>query len=447
MHVKKFLMISVERTVWHKRKKIAEMREKLSENVKAATEVFQKAEEQVSAAEKVSSQMVFNPPTLKSAEMVEIAAKVDEEFGVARTRVEEARKAIQMVNDGIGSELEQEATVHTKSMNNKANYLHSKIERNLGIANRFREEAKRREMAEVRQLEKDVISLVRHHRAQKGLSLEDTLKVVDADSDGIVNLEDFNKFFETCERKLKEVAEPVDEAEKKESNEDEEKKDEDVKEDATEDVKEAEEKKEPEYEPVPTPDELARVHKSFTAADEGAAPDACGFTTEVLKRFLRVFMRVVKDTVCSDEIDIKSKTVRRFEMDEVVEVLEGPQADPVSKLLRVRARAVEDAAEGWVTVKGTQGTVYLEEGGSTFKILKETILTDSFDLDSEDSSKKVKDTTRKLKQGEIVEALEWAAKEEKSGLMRMLCRCQTDGAVGWVTTVGNQGAKFVETVA
>ncbi|CAK0894766.1 unnamed protein product, partial [Prorocentrum cordatum] len=77
--------------------------------------------------------------------------------------------------------------------------------------------------------------------------------------------------------------------------------------------------------------------------------------------------------------------------------------------------------------------------------LKDTILTDDFELDQDsESRRRLKDTTRKLREGELLEVYEWPRKEEKSGLLRMKAKVKGDGAVGWVTTEGNQGTAYCE---
>jgi len=98
-----------------------------------------------------------------------------------------------------------------------------------------------------------------------------------------------------------------------------------------------------------------------------------------------------------------------------------------------------DGTEGWVSVTGNQGSSYLEEGGHLFKVVKDTILTDSFELGGEKKDKK-------LKEGTILEVHEWPRKEESSGLMRMKGKVRNDGAVGWVTATGNTGTAFLELV-
>lgn len=141
--------------------------------------------------------------------------------------------------------------------------------------------------------------------------------------------------------------------------------------------------------------------------------------------------------------------MRRLDVGEVVEIIEGPVKEESVDVLRVHATVMKDGLDGWITLAGNQGTIFLEDGGNLFKVVKETILTESFDLEggaAKESTRKLKDTTRKLKEGEIVEVREWPRKEQKSGLLRMKCKCKSDGATGWVTTVGNQGTVYLQVV-
>jgi len=165
---------------------------------------------------------------------------------------------------------------------------------------------------------------------------------------------------------------------------------------------------------------------------------------------LRLFMRVVQESVITSTMNIKdSEVLRRLEIGEIVDVLKGPQKEETMELLRVHCKVVKDGIQGWITVAGNQGTVFLVKGGNQFRVVKETILTEAFELDgggSKDATRKLRDTTRKLTEAEVVEVREWARKEPKSGLMRMKCKVLSDGETGWVTTVGNQGTVYMELV-
>lgn len=53
--------------------------------------------------------------------------------------------------------------------------------------------------------------------------------------------------------------------------------------------------------------------------------------------------------------------MRKLDIGEAFEVIEGPKTDEVRSLTRVKARTKNDGKEGWVTLKGNQGKAYAEE--------------------------------------------------------------------------------------
>merc|ERR1719265_1997888 len=55
----------------------------------------------------------------------------------------------------------------------------------------------------------------------------------------------------------------------------------------------------------------------------------------------------------------KSKTVVKLEVDDVVEIVGAQQTLP-NGVARIECRTVETNKQGWVTMKGNQGTTYLE---------------------------------------------------------------------------------------
>eukprot|EP00927_Polykrikos_kofoidii_P072470 TRINITY_DN68586_c0_g1_i1.p1 TRINITY_DN68586_c0_g1~~TRINITY_DN68586_c0_g1_i1.p1 ORF type:complete len:930 (-),score=237.68 TRINITY_DN68586_c0_g1_i1:87-2876(-) len=152
---------------------------------------------------------------------------------------------------------------------------------------------------------------------------------------------------------------------------------------------------------------------------------------------IRLFYKCVKSTVLSETISIKSKTIRRLDLAEVVEAIEGPCKDEGAGVERVRCRAVNDDAEGWVTIAGNQGTSFLEPGGNLYAVLKETVLSDG--LSVQDSK-----TLRRVSKGEVIEVVEFAKKDESLGVKRVRGKCKIDGATGWITMSGNQGTCFLE---
>eukprot|EP00928_Gymnodinium_smaydae_P013903 TRINITY_DN15043_c0_g2_i4.p1 TRINITY_DN15043_c0_g2~~TRINITY_DN15043_c0_g2_i4.p1 ORF type:complete len:1469 (-),score=473.54 TRINITY_DN15043_c0_g2_i4:347-4753(-) len=72
------------------------------------------------------------------------------------------------------------------------------------------------------------------------------------------------------------------------------------------------------------------------------------------------FYKCVSGTVIQDESPLKTaKPLRRIEVGEVFSLLEGPVAETDLGVLRIRARAEKDGLDGWITVRGNQGTVFL----------------------------------------------------------------------------------------
>jgi len=182
---------------------------------------------------------------------------------------------------------------------------------------------------------------------------------------------------------------------------------------------------------------------SLTLEDEQAtrlfehiAGESAGIIQESFLDLIRLYYKCVKATVLTEDITIKSKTVRRLEMYEVLEVLEGPTKEEGVNVQRVKVQAVNDAAVGWATIAGNQGTPFLEPGGNLFSCMKETHITDAISIT--DSK-----TVRKLVKGEVIEVLEFA-KKDAQGIKRVKGKAKEDGATGWITVCGNQGTTFLE---
>merc|ERR1711953_1337100 len=152
---------------------------------------------------------------------------------------------------------------------------------------------------------------------------------------------------------------------------------------------------------------------------------------------IRLYYKCVKNTVMNETISIKSKTVKRLELGEVLEALEGPSTEEGANVQRVKCQAVNDDSIGWVTIQGNQGTPFLEAGGNLYAVVKETVLTDGLSVQE---SK----TIRRVAKGEVIEVLEFAKKDDSVGVRRIKGKAQLDGVVGFVTISGNQGTPFLE---
>jgi len=158
---------------------------------------------------------------------------------------------------------------------------------------------------------------------------------------------------------------------------------------------------------------------------------------EKFSELIRLFYKVSKASVLTAEVTIKSKTLRRLDLGEVVEALDAPKKDDDIGVTRMRCKAVTDGLEGFVTISGNQGTVFLEPGGNTYKCIKDTYIT--ADLSVAEGK-----NVRKIRVGEVVDILEFETKDESCNVKRIKVKAKTDGATGWVTVAGNQGTAFME---
>jgi len=162
-------------------------------------------------------------------------------------------------------------------------------------------------------------------------------------------------------------------------------------------------------------------------------------TREDVWTLVRICYKVVRPTVLTTDISALDSTVlAKLETGEVVELIgdEEPTMDEAADLTRIRVRRLRDGQEGWVTVRGNSGTVFLQLGGDRLTVAKETSLTESVSIGGQDP-------LRQLRVGEILDIMGEETLDETSGLLRARVRAQNDGKVGWATKIGNQGTVFL----
>lgn len=391
-----------------KEKMLAEMKAELQEKANGVLQVITRSEGLVATAEKATLPLPAKAKELSSTDMLQLSDEVEAAIKEAKADIAEATSALEGLKEDVDEALKTWLLVEVNKLHAKTVGWEPRLAKATSSCSTFRDKAKNKEREELEALEVQAIGMIRYHQQEEKLSKEQMFEQFDADKDGSVSEADFIKFFTAC------------------------KKDEAKNEDGT-----TPPKKDP-----PSEEALKRVFKQLDEDEEGS------LSKERLGVIVRRLMKVASETAISSGMSIKdkeSKTVRRLELDEVVDVLEGPIEDETAGVLRVRAKAMKDGAEGWISLKGNKGTDYLVDGGFLFKVVKDTIMTAAFELDAPVDKNK-KDPTRKLKEGELLEVREWPKLEEKSNLTRMKCKAKSDGLVGWVTTVGNAGTVFVSMV-
>lgn len=87
-------------------------------------------------------------------------------------------------------------------------------------------------------------------------------------------------------------------------------------------------------------------------------------------------------------------------------------------------KATSDGKEGWVTVKGNQGTAYVEENKNTYICRHAARIESSLKVGSE--------ALGELEVGETFELVEGPKTETVVGPMRIKCRSLVDCKEGWV---------------
>lgn len=127
-----------------------------------------------------------------------------------------------------------------------------------------------------------------------------------------------------------------------------------------------------------------------------------------------------------------SKTVRKLQAGEVVQVLEAERVDDSTGLHRVKCRALSDMKEGWVTLRGNQGTAFLDRCRKPYlHCEEETPINKAFESVSKE--------LRTMQPGEVLEVLEGPRQEPALQSQRVRGKAMKDGKQGWVTLTDSCG--------
>jgi len=157
--------------------------------------------------------------------------------------------------------------------------------------------------------------------------------------------------------------------------------------------------------------------------------------------FVQRYYVVTAAVAITGEFEItKAKTIRKAEIDEIFEILEGPTSDEKLGLNRVRGRSLVDSTEGWLSIKGNQGSIFLKETEKPFYTVfgtDEVPLGPSFKVGEGEP-------VRMLKSGEVMEMLEGPKKETFPPGLRAKCQALSDKATGWFSIRDKQGTVFAE---
>jgi len=413
----------------------------LLKRIKEASLAVDVADKAVSVSEEQVKPFMAKAKTMPAPEMLALADDTDQTIKDAKESTQAARDEIDGLSEGFERKFEDDLKAYlnqeAKQLELRMGRLGARLSRASNLSARFREQAVRKTAAELERMKAIAFKVVIFNQKLNNLTGDLMFAFIDTDRDGEISEQEFIEFFTNADREIREVKVdlPIH-----------------ITDDAEVEGAAVEDKiSRPTVANLSMPAEEEKV----ALTEEGIARlflhlleiGETGMTRQLFSRLCRVYMKVVKETVLTASFSIKnSRTLRRLEVNEVIEILDGPFREDNIDVRRCRARVMKDGLEGWVTVTGNQGTVFLKDGGNCFKVVKETFITEDFEIDAEQDESTLKPADRKLREDEVLEVYEWPKLDEKSGSMRMKGRVRSDGTVGWVSMIGSTGITYLEVI-
>eukprot|EP00927_Polykrikos_kofoidii_P004101 TRINITY_DN11627_c4_g1_i1.p1 TRINITY_DN11627_c4_g1~~TRINITY_DN11627_c4_g1_i1.p1 ORF type:complete len:2037 (-),score=496.11 TRINITY_DN11627_c4_g1_i1:386-5647(-) len=169
---------------------------------------------------------------------------------------------------------------------------------------------------------------------------------------------------------------------------------------------------------------------------EGLAP---GVTKLGLQGLMQEYLKCVKEVALTSTLEVSrvSSTVRKLELNEVVQVIGARTRDEGVGLERQRCRALVDGAEGWVTLRGNQGTSFMKSTAKPYyRCTADTVMQPDFDPTSTE--------LRLIRVGEVLAALEGPRKAPAVEVSRIKGKATKDGKIGWITQKCTTGSLHLE---
>eukprot|EP00930_Biecheleria_cincta_P010835 TRINITY_DN11318_c0_g2_i1.p1 TRINITY_DN11318_c0_g2~~TRINITY_DN11318_c0_g2_i1.p1 ORF type:complete len:1067 (+),score=292.64 TRINITY_DN11318_c0_g2_i1:81-3281(+) len=437
-----------------KEKVVAALREKLRLKVKEVEVFAQEMEKDLVKVEEAVAPLLAQAKSTPLEEMDRESERCDKLIKASKDYAEKVKQRVKAIPQGFDKKYEEElretTAVEAKHLNSTMGRTDMRLQRVAQLCARYQEQAAKRKARNTEKIRAFAMKVVRQHARVKGLSHEELFAEFNKNGKGEITEKEFLAFFESVDKEVKEEV-FEDEAEKTEDGAEKSAFGTEAKEKAeaaaaASMLKAAQPKSmpgPPSQQPAPPkvlppePVELnaTEVKRFFAAALEQGATK---MSKKVFLRLVTVFYKVVKETPMTESLVVEgSKTVRQLRFGEVLECLEGPCKEDSMKVFRARARVLGgDDKEGWVTVAGNTGINILQEGAHLWKALRQVQLSASFE--------DLAPIGRRLREGEVLEILEWPRKHEESGLMRMQVKAKIDGATGWMDQINKEGVVLAD---
>lgn len=160
--------------------------------------------------------------------------------------------------------------------------------------------------------------------------------------------------------------------------------------------------------------------------------NSVGFSQKCLEKEPGIFICKTKVAI-TDAFEVDGGSpVATIDVGDVLEIIEGEEEkqDEKRNLTRRQFRLRKDGVEGWVTLRGSSGTVFVEENNKFFTVKRDVALEARFLSGSP--------AVRQLAEGEKFEVLEGPKTETRLGSNRVHVRSLASGpeCTGWLTVAG-----------
>merc|ERR1711862_869792 len=115
-----------------------------------------------------------------------------------------------------------------------------------------------------------------------------------------------------------------------------------------------------------------QLGKLFNYLDDGRSGK---LQRDEFMRCLTILYRVSRPNVdlCHTMGVTQGRLVRRLDLNEIVELVEGPVKES-NKMERIRCRALKDGAVGWAMASGSNGVVFVQQTRVHFQVKTGTVL-------------------------------------------------------------------------
>eukprot|EP00434_Breviolum_minutum_P007151 symbB.v1.2.006312.t1/scaffold354.1/size221495/7 len=303
---------------------IAELKPQIVEQVKAidpdetATEVANLVKESESLSEGVR-----NMGTMSLEDLQAVAKEIDAKVADATTSLDAFQQQMcpveehimdQDVDEKVKEMLRKEILSEFKGIQKKIDFFRNRLKRVKGVSDRCRSQIKQRDGLRLKNVRTKVLNMMdvfREDQADKGLEglpSKDIFRMLDRDEDGVIGRDEFLFFFDDVAQLLEEKQQSL----------------------------------------RPSTEELESL---FDLGLDGEM----GLSFAAFEKLLIRFVQVVRPTTMTQNLTVSSgEVVRELKINEILEVLAGPQT--TTKIKRVFCRAKDDAI-GWVTVIGNAGSM------------------------------------------------------------------------------------------